>query len=42
MTIWTNHKQLDRFGKVEPAYMVSANVVVSIYSNFDREDRMFF
>ena len=41
-TIWTNHKQLDRFGKVEPAYMVSANVVVSIYSNFDREDRMLF
>ena len=42
MTNWTKHIKLDRFGKVEPAYMVSANVVVSIYSNFDGEDRMLF
>lgn len=42
MTNWANHIQLDRVNKVEPAYMVSADVDVSIYSNFDKEDRMLF
>lgn len=42
MTNWMNHIQLNRFAKVEPAYMGSADVVVSIYSNFDGEYRMLF